>query len=317
MKIDKFVLSMLLAILVSFFIPWLGAKNSPLHLGLVTKWGVALVFFLHGANLSFKAISQGAANFRLHIFIQGTTFIIYPIIGFLIYFGLAGILSDTIRLGLFYLCALSSTISSSVTMTAIGKGNVAGAVFDASISGILGMIITPFLVSIILTGKEIGHFNLGQAMIDIAKTLLLPFVIGHFSRPILKNILINHKKIISLIDKSVIVLIVFVAFCNSNIEKIWTKIPILELGILIITICCLLAFILFFTNKMAKIFGFNHGDKVAGVFCATTKSLANGAPIAAILFAGNPMMGLIILPIMIYHQLQLIICSFLAGKWGK
>lgn len=317
MKIDKFVLSMLVAVLLSFLAPWLGAKNSPLHLSLVTKWGVALVFFLHGANLSFDAIKSGASNWRLHLFIQSCTFILYPLIGFAFFYLAKDFVSFPVRLGFFYLCALSSTISSSVTLTGIGKGNVAGAVFDATISGILGIFITPFLVSIIMQDANLGHFDIKNAIFDVAKTLLLPFVLGQIFRPIILKPITKHKKIIGFVDKSVLVLIVFVAFCNANYDKIWAKIAPVEIIIILISIISLLAFVLFVTIEAAKIFGFSHQDKVAGVFCGVTKSLANGAPIAAILFASSPYLGIILIPIMIYHQSQLIACSILAGKWGK
>ncbi len=317
MKIDKFVLSMLLAVIISFIVPWLGAKSSPLHLDIATKWGVALVFFLHGANLSFDAIKAGTANWRLHLFVQSCTFIFYPIIGFLFFFLTKDLISFPVRLGFFYLCALSSTISSSVTLTGIGKGNVAGAVFDATISGILGIFITPLLVSFIMSDTNLGHFDIKEAIFDIAKTLLLPFILGQIARPVIINTINKYKKLIGFVDKSVLVLIVFVAFCNANYDKIWGKIAPFEIIIIIASVVSLLAFMLFATIKSTQILGFSHEDKVAGVFCGLTKSLANGAPIAAILFANSPYLGIILIPIMIYHQSQLIACSIFAGKWGK
>lgn len=315
--IDNFVLAILCAVLISFIFPQLGTKNSPIRLDLIAKYGVTIVFFLHGANLSFDAIAKGAANWKLHIFVQSITFIIFPIIGFIIFFVFKDLLPLSIRLGFFFLCALSSTISSSVTMTAIGKGNVAGAVFDATISGILGMMITPFLMSIIMKSNKIAEFDTFDAMLKISKTLLLPFILGQLLRPLLKNLIEKYRKIVILTDRATILLIVFVAFCNANLEKIWQKSGPIEILFIALIVAIILGFILFFSFKLAKFFGFNHQDMVAGVFASSTKSLANGAPIAAILFAGNPMMGMILLPIMLYHQFQLIACSILAGKWGE
>lgn len=317
MKIDKFVLSMLFAVFVSFIFPQWGGHGSKLHLDLITKWGVAIVFFLHGANLSIEAIKSGAFNWRLHIYTQSITFVIFPIFGFIIFYSTSEILPFSLRLGIFFLCALSSTISSSITLTGIANGNVAGAVFNASLSGILGMIITPFLISLILKANQTIEFDTFGAMIEIAKTLLLPFAFGQLLRPIIKNILVKHKKIIVLIDRSIIVLIVFVAFCNANLEKIWQKTSVFQLFSIFLIVFFLLALILWLNIKIANKLNFSHANKTAGVFVGATKSLANGAPIAAILFAGNPQLGMILLPIMLYHQLQLIICAILAAKWAE
>lgn len=316
-QIDKFVLSMLLAVLISFIFPVLGSNQSIIRLDIIAKYGVTIVFFLHGANLSFDAIKKGAANWKLHIFVQTITYVIFPIFGFFIFFITQDFLPISIRLGFFFLCALSSTISSSVTMTAIGNGNVAGAVFDATISGILGMMATPFLMSLIMNSNNISQFDTIDAMLKIAKTLLLPFILGQISRPLLKNIISKHKKIVTLTDRTTIVLIVFVAFCNANLDKIWQNTSLSVIFIIAVLVAATLFLILFLTTEAAKFFKFNHQDKVAGVFASSTKSLANGAPIAAILFMGNPNMSMILLPIMFYHQFQLIACSILAGKWGK
>ena len=315
-KIDGFVIAMLLAVIFSFIFPQLGGDNSPLHLGLVTTWGISLVFFLHGANLSFGAIKAGLGAWRLHLLVQATTFVLFPIIGFAIYFGL-DFLSPEVRLGLFFLCALPSTISSSVAMTAIGKGNVAGAVFNATLSGILGMIITPFYISLITATTNGGHLDVLGAVLDIMKTLLIPFILGQVLRPILKEFLQKNKKIINTLDRTTIILIVFVAFCHSNISNIWSKIPALQLVLIFVIVAIILALVLFITTITAKSLGFSHEDEVAGVFCGSKKSLANGAPIAAILFAGSPVLGIIILPTMIYHQLQLMVCSVIAARYAS
>jgi sodium/bile acid cotransporter 7 len=316
LKIDGFVIAMLLAVFFSFIFPQLGGDNSPIHLGLVTTWGISIVFFLHGANLSFDAVKAGFGAWRLHLLVQLTTFVLFPIIGFAIYFGL-DFLSPEIRLGLFFLCALPSTISSSVAMTAIGKGNVAGAVFNATLSGILGMVITPFYISLVASTTNGRHLDLLGAVVDIMKTLLLPFILGQILRPFLKGFLHKHKKIITILDRTTIILIVFVAFCHSNISNIWVKIPTLQLVLIFAIVAIILSLVLFITTVTARKLGFSHENEVAGVFCGSKKSLANGVPIAAILFAGSPILSIIILPTMIYHQLQLMVCSVIAAKYAK
>ncbi|MBW8881000.1 MAG: bile acid:sodium symporter, partial [Asticcacaulis sp.] len=203
------------------------------------------------------------------------------------------------------LCALPSTISSSVAMTALGKGNVPGAVFDATLSGLIGMVVTPFLVSVVVTTGTGHSLPLLPAIVDVAEKLLLPFVAGQIFRPLLKDFITKHKAWINKADRTVIVLIVYGAFCESTAAGIWTQYnPLLIAGIALM-VGALLAMVLLSTRFAARALRF------------PKKSLANGAPIAAVLFAGNPAIGMIMLPIMLYHQLQLIVCSVLARRYAK
>ncbi|EGF92663.1 sodium Bile acid symporter family protein [Asticcacaulis biprosthecium C19] len=317
LKLDGFVAAMLGAVVLGLLFPQFGAKGGILHLDIVTKIGIALVFFLHGANLSPHAVKAGAANWRLHLFVHAATFILFPAIGFAVFFGTQGILPSDVRLGFFYLCALPSTISSSVAMTALGKGNVPGAVFDATLSGLIGMVITPLLVSMVAHTATGGQLDVLPAIRDVAITLLLPFLAGQLCRPLLKDRIARHKSWITRADRTVIILIVYAAFCESTKEGIWTDYnPLVIVGILGM-VSALLAVVLVTTRFAARALVFPREDEVAAVFCGSKKSLANGAPIAAVLFAGHPAMGMIMLPIMLYHQLQLIVCSILARRYAE
>ncbi|ESQ93305.1 bile acid:sodium symporter [Asticcacaulis sp. AC460] len=316
LKLDGFVAAMLGAVVLGLLLPQFGAKGGILHLDIVTQIGIALVFFLHGANLSPHAVKAGAANWKLHLFVHAATFVLFPAIGFAVFFGTQAFLPQDVRLGFFYLCALPSTISSSVAMTALGKGNVPGAVFDATLSGLIGMVVTPFLVSIVVSAGTGQHLPLLPAILDVALKLLLPFAAGQMFRPLLKDIIARHKSWITKADRTVILLIVYAAFCESTLAGIWTQYnPLVLLGILLM-VSALLAIVLTATRFAARAFHFPREDEVAAVFCGSKKSLANGAPIAAVLFAGHPAMGMIMLPIMLYHQLQLIVCSILARRYA-
>lgn len=317
LKLDGFVAAMLGAVLLGLRFPALGVKGGILHLDIVTAIGIAIVFFLHGANLSPEAVKAGAANWKLHLFVHLSTFVLFPAIGFAVFFGTSAWLPEDVRLGFFYLCALPSTISSSVAMTALGKGNVPGAVFDATLSGLIGMVMTPFLVSIVVSTGTGHSLPLLPAILDVALKLLLPFVAGQLCRPLLKAFIARHKPWITKADRTVILLIVYGAFCESTQQGIWKDYsPWILLGIALM-VGALLAVVLLITRHAARAFGFPREDEVAGVFCGSKKSLANGAPIAAVLFAGNPAMGMIMLPIMLYHQLQLIVCSVLARRYAE
>jgi sodium/bile acid cotransporter 7 len=316
MKIDGFVLAMLAAVVVAIVAPGLGASEGPLHLSVVTGLGVSLVFFLHGAALAPQALKAGAANWRLHLLIHGATFLLFPALGLAIFLAAGGVLPSEARLGIFFLCALSSTISSSVAMTALARGNVAGAVFNATLSGLIGMLITPFLVGLVTVGTS-AHIALGPAVLDIALKLLAPFLVGQLARPLIGGLIARRKPWVAKLDRSVIVLIVYNAFCDSTLAGVWSRYdPLLIAGIALL-MGGLVAGVIASIIWAARALRFSREDEAAAVFCGGTKSLANGAPIAAVLFAGHPALGMILLPLMIYHQLQLIACSMLARRYAE
>jgi sodium/bile acid cotransporter 7 len=213
---------MTIAFVAALIHPALGADSGPLHLGLVTQVAVALVFFLHGAALSPEALKAGAGRWRLHVFIQAMTFLAFPLIGAGLYFGLLGVLPEELRLGFFFLCALSSTISSSVALVAMGDGNVPAAVFNATLSGLIGMIATPGLLALINFASAQPLPFLG-AVEDIFLKLLLPFAIGQAARALFGSFADQIKPIAGKLDRLVILMIVYSAFCTSTLAGVWTR----------------------------------------------------------------------------------------------
>lgn len=315
MKIDGFLIGMIGAVLLALVAPWLGAADGPLHLPLLTKLGIGTVFFLHGAALAPEAMRAGAANWRLHLLVNGTTFLLFPLAGLAIFAATAGLLPNEARIGIFYLCALPSTISSSVAMTALGRGNVPGAIFNATLSGLLGMVLTPLWVALVAhTGST--HLPVLPAILDIARTLLLPFAVGQVARIWIGGFVRANKRWTTLLDRSVILLIVYGAFCDSTAAGIWTRYDWTVIAALLAVALVLLAVALAATTRIARALHFSRSDEVAAVFCGSKKSLANGAPIAAILFGQSPALGIIMLPLMLYHQAQLFICSILARRYA-
>lgn len=313
---DRYVSLLILSAVLGFLLPELGASDGPLHLGLVTKLGISLVFFLHGANLAPESLAAGVKNWKVHVLIQATTFALFPILGGILFVALDGVMSDSLRLGFFFLAALPSTISSSVAMTAIAKGNVPVAVFNATLSGLLGLVLTPAMVSLV-TATGVMQFSLLDAMGNIALMLLAPFAIGQLVRPLIKQTVIKHKSILSLLDRGVILLIVFTSFATSTAGGIWTRFSVGEIVATVALVLVLLAIAFAMTVWLSRRLKLPLEDEAAVVFCGSTKSLANGAPIAQILFAGSPLLGVILLPLMLYHQLQLVGCAILAQRYSK
>jgi sodium/bile acid cotransporter 7 len=313
---DWFLCGMLLATLLAYMFPAFGSKGGGMHAEIVINIGVFLVFFLHGVNLSSEQIRHGLKNWRLHIMVQCFTFIVFPLLWVLCKTLVGSHLPALLMLGFFYLCALPSTISSSVALTGSAGGNVPAAILNASASSVLGIFITPWLVSLLM-GSGAGGIDLGSTLLDLCAMLLLPLVLGQLVRPLCGKFFAKYKRYTNVVDKLVILLLVYSAFCGSMTSGMWhTQGPSVILAAFI-GVAVLLALILTLTTRTAKALKFNHADEVAAVFCASKKSLAAGAPMAALIFGNNPGLGLILLPIMIYHPLQLIVCSVMAENYSN
>jgi len=313
---DWFLLGMLVATLLAYFIPSFGATGGGMHAEIVINVGVFLVFFLHGVNLSSEQIKHGLKNWKLHIMVQLFTFLVFPVLWVISNKLLGSHVPALLMLGFLYLCALPSTISSSVALTGSAGGNVPAAILNASMSSVFGIFMTPWLVSLVV-GTGSGGIDLGSTLLDLCIMLLLPLVLGQLLRPLFGKFFARHKKYTNLIDKIVILLLVYAAFCNSMVSGMWQTQGDTVILIAFIGSAVLLAVILLMTTSTAKLLKFNHADRVAAVFCASKKSLAAGAPMAALIFGDNPGLGLILLPIMIYHPLQLIVCSVMAEAYAS
>ncbi|CAG9174479.1 bile acid:sodium symporter family protein [Cupriavidus respiraculi] len=314
--IDGFVLIMLAAIGVALLAPEIGTGNGPLHLGLITSIGVALVFFLHGAAMSREKLVAGAKHWRLHTFVQSFTYIVFPVIGAVLFLTLRNVLPADLLLGIFFLCALPSTVSSSVAMTSMARGNVPGAIFNATVSGLIGMALTPLLMGLVISASG-ASMPLGKALMGVAMQLLLPFALGQLARPLIGDWLAKRKKITTKIDRGVIVLIVYSSFCDATAAGLWHQYGWETIGAVMGISAVMLFVVLGLTTFTARRFGFSVEDEITAVFCGSKKSLANGIPMAKILFAGHPALGLLVLPLMVYHQLQLIVCSVMASRYAN
>ena len=229
--------------------------------------------------------------------------------------GLRKVLPPELLLGVFYLCALPSTVSSSVAMTSMARGNVPAAIFNATISGLIGMLVTPLLMGLVISAS--GSMPLGKALLGVALQLLLPFALGQVARPLIGNWLAKKKQVTNKIDRGVIVLIVYSSFCDATAAGLWHKYHWQMIASVMALAAVLLFVILCTTTFTARRMGFPVEDEITAVFCGSKKSLANGIPMAKILFAGHPALGLLVLPLMVYHQLQLIVCSVIASRYAN
>ena len=314
-KWDGFLTGLAVAISLAWIWPDPGAKDGWMHPALLNKLGVALIFFLHGATLSFASLKDGVLRWKLHLVVQVCTFLLFPLLGWLGLGIFGSRLAPDLQLGLFFLCALPSTVSSSVAMTALARGNVPGAVFNATLSSLLGIFLTPLWIAWMLqTSGE--SLPLGKVMLDLVLWLFLPLVAGQLARPWCAGFLQRHKKRVHLVDRGVILLLVYTSFCDSVKWGVWQG-----KGMSTLLITGGASLLLFFTvmwivGMICKRLNFTIEDRIAAVFCGSKKTLASGVPMAQLMFGANPALSVILLPIIIYHALQLIICSWLANRWA-
>jgi solute carrier family 10 (sodium/bile acid cotransporter), member 7 len=312
---DFFLLGMGAAVVLAWLFPDAGAKGGRLHPELINKLGVSLIFFLHGLMLSFEALAAGTRKWRVHLLVQGSTFLLFPLLGLGLLGAVGGHLSPQLRTGVFFLCALPSTVSSSVALTAAARGNVAVAVFNATLSSLLGVVLTPLWLSAVLGTAE-HALPLGSVVLDLLLWLVLPLLVGQAARPFLGRVAAAHASRIHVADRLTILLLVYTSFCDSMKGGVWRS-GGWPLAISAAVSVLLLSVALGLTWLLGRACGFERQDRVAALFCGSKKTLASGVPMARLIFGAEPGLALILLPIMIFHPLQLVVGGWLAGRLGR
>ena len=309
---DNFTLILIAVVLTATLFPAQG--DWALFFTWLTRVAIAVLFFMHGAKLSRQAIIAGITHWRLHLLVFAFTFILFPIIGWLIKPVISPLLGVPLTIGVLYLCALPGTVQSAIAFTSIAKGNVPAAVCSASATSLIGIVATPVVLNIMLDANA-GTTGMGKAITDISLQLLLPFVIGHLSRPLTANFIIKNASWLKNVDQSSILLVVYTAFSASVVSGLWKAVPPSALAALAVISLFLLLFVLWLSKFLAQRLGFNQADEITIIFCASKKSLATGVPMAQVLFSSS-MLGPVLLPIMIFHQIQLMACSILANQYA-
>ena len=314
-KLDWFLPAIAGAVMLAALWPNVGATGGPLKAELVTKVGVMIAFFVYGLTLSFAALKGGAMNWRLHLAVQAGTFLLFPVMGLLLVKLAAPWMSADLGFGFFYLCALPSTISSAVALTGVARGNVPGAVFNATLSSLLGVVLTPLWMFVLAGMSGVGG-DLGASVLGIARLLLLPMAIGQLCRPLLATWAARHRVGLQLTDRLLILFLIYATFCDSFEQKIWAGHGMTLLAGVTAGSAVLFVAVHFAMSALARALGFSHGDRVALLFCGSQKSLAQGVTMGKVLLAAHPAAGLVLLPLMIYHALQLIAGGVLAPRWA-
>jgi sodium/bile acid cotransporter 7 len=308
---DRYVLAILATVAVASFLPVRGGVAT--DFAFFTKLVIALLFFLHGAKLSRDAVVAGITHWRLHLVILAATFVLFPLLGLLAMRLPTAVLPTTLATGVLFCCCLPSTVQSSIAFTSVARGNVAAAVCAASASNLFGIFLTPVLVAATLGVRGAGSPT--EEAEAIAVQLFLPFVAGQIARIWIAGWMTRHSKLVGLVDRGSILLVVYGAFSEAVVRGIWNQVSVLQLLWLAVVCGALLAIVLTLTTYVSRWLKFDKADEIAIVFCGSKKSLATGVPMAGLLFPPASV-GLIVLPLMLFHQLQLMACAVIAQRYA-
>lgn len=314
--IDGFILGLIAAIILAWLIPVFASINGGVLLDSITDYGIALIFFFYGLKLSPGQMRQGLGNYRLHIVIQLSTFLLFPLLVLSFLPFVKGEDGQMLWLAVFFLAALPSTVSSSVVMVVLAKGNIVGAIFNASLSGLIGIVVTPLWVGLFLSSSD-GAFDFSSILYSLVLKILLPVIAGLVLHVFWGEFARRNAKRLGLFDKIIILLIVYKSFARSFSAGIFKTIAWEELFLVGVSVGVLFVSIYFVILKVSAWLNFNREDEITALFCGSKKSLVHGSVMANVLFKGMMVQGLFLLPIMLYHALQLIVISFVAQKMGK
>ncbi|KOG56107.1 bile acid:sodium symporter [Streptomyces virginiae] len=306
LPLDPYVLALLATVGLAALLPARGPVAT-LADGASTA-AVALLFFLYGARLSTREALEGVRHWRLHLTVLAATFVLFPLLGLAARALVPGLLTAPLYSGLLFLCLVPSTVQSSIAFTSIARGNVPAAICAGSFSSLAGIVLTPLLAAALLGGNA-GGLSL-DSLLKITLELLLPFLLGQALRPRVGGFLVRHKQVLGHVDRGSILLVVYAAFSAGVVAGIWHRVSLPQLAALMLVEAVLLAVMLLATWYGAARLGFGRADRIAIQFAGSKKSLAAGLPMASVLF--GPHAALAVLPLMLFHQMQLMVCAVIA-----
>lgn len=305
---------LLTAVALAWVFPEAGARGGLLRSEFTSKAGIVTIFLLQGALLKLGALRAGAGNWRLHALIQGFTFLVFPAIGWGVALATAGWIPEELRTGFVFLCLLPSTISTAVVYTTLAHGSPAGALFNATLSNLLGVVVTPAWVGLLLGGAG-ASLGFGAVVRELVLLLLVPLALGMLSRVVLARFVDARRAWLSNTCSVIILFIVYAAFCNSVQDGVWSRHGGSTTLLAFLGVAVLLAGSSALAVALARVAGLPEADRRTVFFCAPQKTLASGVPMAKVIFATRPELGLILLPLLLYHPLQLLVHGWMATRW--
>ncbi|MBO9659167.1 MAG: bile acid:sodium symporter [Chitinophagaceae bacterium] len=302
-------------VLLAWLFPGPGIATEPIALEEIGNYGVSVIFLFYGLRLSPEKMKAGLANWKMHLVIQFTTFVLFP----LLVLSAKPLFNESyfpLWLGIFFLAALPSTVSSSVVMVSIAKGNMPAAIFNASLSSLIGIFITPLWTGLFIAA-DTGGFDTSKIVLKLCLQVLLPVIVGLVLHRYLGAFAEKHKKTLKMFDQAVILLIIYTSFCHSFAQHLFDNLGITTILLLAVGMIGLFLAVFGLMNLISRMFGFSREDQITVVFCGSKKSLVHGTVMSKVLFPDSTLAGIMILPLMLYHALQLIAASIIAQKMGR
>jgi len=310
-------LSIIAAVILAFIVPEWGMTGGLLKSELTSKLGIVLIFFFQGWVLPTEVLIRSVLNWKAHIYIQAFIFLLFPGLIILGDYCFGSHLPEGLRIGFYFLAALPTTITMANIYTAQSEGNTALSLFNTTLANVAGVFITPLLLTVLLNTNMGQLANLGAVLLELSQLILLPLFLGQVAHYFFKHLGERYKKQFSYFNQLAIVFIVFSAFSNSVVEGVWSE---HGWGLLAITLgICLFLFALITMLSWFSIRGlkFALGERIATYFCVSHKTLAMGAPMGISLFGGDPLFGLILLPLLVYHSIQLLLGAFFIARFRQ
>lgn len=314
--LDGFILALISMIVLARLWPQGGIGKGTFSLSGLANYGVSMVFFFYGLKLSKEKLKAGLGNWRLHLVIQASTFILFPLMALVVKPLFANTSAEILWLGTFFLASLPSTVSSSVVMVSIAEGNIPAAIFNASISSIIGVFITPLWIRLVMPPSE-GGVELGHIIGKLILQVLIPVIAGIVLHRFWGKWAEKNKKQLKYFDQTIILIIVYTAFCESFEQHMFDSLGIVQLLLLSVAMLVLFFMAYFLITLISKGLSFNRADRITGVFCGSKKSLVHGTVMSKVLFSAATPTGILLLPLMLYHALQLIIASIIAKRMAR
>ncbi|GGK69002.1 bile acid:sodium symporter family protein [Rufibacter glacialis] len=315
--LDNFLLFLLAMILLAYLWPELGEEEGPLPLEEITTYGVALIFFFYGLRLSPAKLKEGLSDWRLHLVVQATTFVLFPLLVWAGHLVAGPGENPALWLGAFYVAALPSTVSSSVVMVSIAGGNIPGAIFNASISSLIGVFMTPLWMSFFASTSSAAQMDLTSVILKLMLQVVLPVTLGILLNKKFGAFAEGQKSRLRVFDQTIILLIVYSSFCDSFARNMFQGFSGLDLFLLGAVMVGLFLLVVGLTAAISHLLGFSRENRITAIFCGSKKSLVHGTVMSKVLFPDANAVGIILLPLMLYHALQLIIASMLAQRMAR
>lgn len=308
---DPFLTALVVLPVIATLFPARGGVAEALDTATIAA--ICLLFFLHGAKLAPAQTAAGFAQWRFQLLVLGSTFVVFPILGLVITLAPTSVLSPALATGFLFLCILPSTVQSSIAFTSVARGNMALAVSSASISNVLGVVITPVLAALLI-GSQV-HIT-PESILGIFGQLVVPFVAGQLLHRHIGDWLGRHRVLVSIVDQGSVLLVVYVAFSTGVTQGLWTVVPPAQLLTVVGVSVLLLAVVMALFAGAGKVFRLPRADRIVLFFCGSKKSQVSGLPMAFLLFPAAEV-GIMVLPLMIFHLIQLLVCAVIANRLGR